>query len=77
MYFHAFAAGKGHSAVSQLAMRGGVRVRCSMSSSASTWAKSRRRRVAGCLYEGGVQNVRPALNCTSLVQVRYAGDVWE
>ena len=76
MYFHPFAAGCGHPAVSQLAIRGGVRVRCRMSSSASTCARRWRRRVAGCLCEGTDQKVRPALKCTSVVLLRNIGDVW-
>ena len=32
--------------------------------------------MAGCLCEGADQKVRPALNCTSLVLLRYIGDVW-
>ena len=35
-----------------------------------------RRRVAGWLCEGADQKVRPALNCASLVLLRYIGDVW-
>lgn len=75
VYDHPFAAGFEQLGVSQSEMRGGVRVRWSMSSRAAMCARRCLRRVASSRTAGFDQCVRPALKSMPVVLPRYAGDV--